>query len=49
MIKAVIFDYGNVMKPESRCMRDIILAYKVSARIIKKKIIMSLNQIIETV
>jgi putative hydrolase of the HAD superfamily len=38
MIKAVIFDYGEVMEPESRCVEDIALAYKVSTRIIKKKI-----------
>lgn len=38
MIKAVIFDYGGVMKPESHWVEDIALVYKVPIRIIKKKI-----------
>jgi len=38
MIKAVIFDYGGVMKPETHWAEDIALAYKVSAKIVKKKI-----------
>lgn len=45
MIKAVIFDYGGVMKPESHWAEDIALVYTVPTKIIKKKIKLFINSL----
>lgn len=38
MIKAIIFDYGNVITPESNCVDDIASVYGISNKTVEKKL-----------